>query len=180
MKNNLKINIMKTKLFITFLFLVVAFQSFSQEAKFEAIFLYNFTRQLGWPEEYKTGDIQIMVLGSSEIIDQINTFAKDKPISGQNVVAKSTTIDKIENCHILYIPEDKNEQLQEVITKIGDKSVLIVTEKSNQTVNGAGISFTVEKDSEGGEVLRYQYNVDNIKKQNIKVSSDFKSLGIAM
>ena len=128
----------------------------AQETKFEAIFLYNFTRQLGWPNSCQTGDIVIKVLGQSEIVDQINNFAKDKPVSGQNVVAQLATIDNISDCHIIFITEEESDKIQSVLTNIGEKSILVVTEKANLISSGAGVSFVKELDSEGDEVLKYQ------------------------
>jgi len=167
------------KKIITFLTISILFIEIlsAQNTKFQAIFLYNFTRQLGWPSECQTGDIVIKVLGQSEIINDINSFAKGNPVYGQNVVAKLTTIDDVTNCHILFVTDEKSSDLETIIAKVGTKSVLIVTGKSGLTAKGAGISFVSEPDSEGAQILKYQYNVTNITKHNIKVSSDFKSLG---
>jgi len=168
------------KIIILFVFTILTSLSFvkAQENKFEAIFLYNFTRQLGWPEAYRSGDIIIKVFGETDIVDQINDFAKGNPVYGQNIVAKSTSIDGISDCHIVYITEDKSNELENVIAKIGMQSILIVTEEANLVSKGAGISFTREVDIDGEQILRYQYNTINIKKADIKLSSDFKSLGI--
>ncbi len=171
---------MKKVSFLLLIILISVFGALSQNVKFQAIFVYNFTRQLGWPSEYQTGDIVIKVLGQADIVDEINNFAKGNPVYGQNVAAKATTIDDVTNCHILYISEDKSGDLETVISKIGDKSVLIVTAKSNLITKGAGISFVTETDKEGDAILKYQYSATNISKQNIKVSSDFKSLGLAL
>lgn len=151
----------------------------AQESKFEAIFLYNFTRQLGWPDSYKSGDIVIKVVGETEIVDQINEFAEGNPVYGQDVVAKSASAGEITECHIVYITEDASDELESIIEEIGDQNILIVTEVANLVTKGAGISFVREIDTAGDKVLKYQYKVDNIKKYDIKVSSDFKSLGIA-
>lgn len=150
-----------------------------QDAKFQAIFLYNFTRQLGWPDDYRSGDIIIKVLGDSDVVEELNNFAKNNPVNGQNVVSKATNTSSIGKCHILFIPASKTTQLASVVSSVKNQSTLIVTESAGQTSKGAGISFVNIKESDGSNILKYQYNVKNISSKNIKVSSNFMTLGIA-
>jgi len=172
----MKKNIIGLMLILTVSMSMVSAQ---QDTKFQAIFLYNFTRQLGWPDTYKTGDIVIKVLGESEVVDELNAFAKNNPVNGQNVVSQATSASNIGKCHIIFIPQAKSNELNTVITSLEGSSTLIVTEQSNLTTKGAGISFIQIKEGDGSSILKYQFNTENISKYKIKVSSNFMTLGLS-
>lgn len=170
---------MKKITFLVFSLLILFAPKLSaqEDAKFQAIFLYNFIRQMEWPADYKQGDVLVKVIGDSEIIDELNAYAKEIPINNQKIICQSSTVANLSKCHIVYIPVSKSTELAAVIAKIGNASTLIVTEQAGLTAKGAGISFV--RDNENGlNVLRYQYNEANITKQKIKVGSGLKELGI--
>jgi len=44
-------------------------QSASQNYKMHTVFIFSFTRYIQWPENYNSGDFEILVLGDSPIVD---------------------------------------------------------------------------------------------------------------
>ena len=168
---------MKKLLLILLLFMFCA-NVFSQKIKSEAIFIYNFTRILSWPAENKQGDIVIQVLENIDMVDEINNYAFRKPVYGQKVIAQYTSIYDISKCHIIYIPATKTDLLPTVLSKIENENILVVTEDVDLVRNGADISFERTFNEEGEEIINYQYNEENIRKHNIKISAEFKGYGI--
>ena len=143
-----------------------------QEAKFQAMSVYDFTRMLQWPEEYRQGDFYIKVIGSSDIYDEIKAFTKDKRVRGeQNIVVERVSGNNPGKCHILIVPESESTSLNEILANIDTKGTLVVTQKTGLTHKGAGISFI--QDGKG----RYRYNLANISDKQITVSTSFKQIG---
>lgn len=46
--------------------------SFSQNYKLHSVYMYSFTRYILWPEAYNQGDFEILVLGDSPILDELD------------------------------------------------------------------------------------------------------------
>jgi hypothetical protein len=143
-----------------------------QEAKFQAMSVYDFTRMLQWPEEYRQGDFYIKVIGNSDIFDEIEAFTKDKRVRGeQKIVVERVSGTNPGKCHILIVTESESTKLNEILTNIDQKGTLVVTQKTGLTHKGAGISFI--QDGKG----RYRYNLANISDKQITVSTSFKQIG---
>lgn len=146
----------------------------AQEAKFQAMSVYNFTRTLQWPEEYQKGNFIINFIGDTDLFKELEEFSENKKVRGeQKIIVQKTTLENIGKCHILIISESKNDKLSSVINAISGKSTLLITEEADMTLKGAGVSFTKEDG-----IVKYQYNTENIKKYNIAVSTSFKQIGI--
>jgi len=164
------------KIFAVIVLVVVFLNTMNaQDTKFEALFVYNFTRQIDWPTDYKSGTFYIKVLGESEIVSELKNFTKDKKVGGtQDITVESVAVGSIGKCHVLFIPTSKSGELSAALAQIAGNSTLVITEQSNLTSKGAGISFIKDND-----VLKYQFNQGNLDKQKLKVGSDLKELGIS-
>lgn len=143
----------------------------AQEAKFQAMSVYDFTRMLQWPEEYRQGDFYIKVYGNSEIFEEIKAFTKDKRVRGEQkiIVEKIHTVNP-GKCHILIVAESESSKLPQILAA-SNEGTLVVTQKNGMTQQGAGISFI--QDGKG----RYKYNLANISGKHITVSTSFKQIG---
>ncbi len=146
----------------------------AQDAKFQAMAIYNFTRTLQWDDNADDANFVISVLDDGELYDELLAFTKDKKVNGkQKIIIKKAKNNKLDDCRILIIPKSKNSELSKIVENYKNSGTLIVTEQSNQTKKGACVSFT-KKDG----VIKYQYNIENIENQNIAASTSFKQIGI--
>ncbi|MEA2043055.1 MAG: YfiR family protein [Bacteroidota bacterium] len=145
----------------------------AQESKFQAMSIYDFTRMLQWPQDYREGNFNIKVIGDSDIYDEIKTFTLNKRVRGvQKIVVAQASIDNIGKCHILVVGESESENLSLILNNTKTKGTLIVTQEKGLTPMGAGISFI--KNGKG----RYNYNLANIANNKIAVSTSFKQIGV--
>ncbi len=162
------------KTLILIIIIIIKIQLISaQDAKFKTLIMYNFTKLIDWPS--KDGNFTIYVLGSSDIIKELKSFTTNRKAGGiQTIEVKEIVLNEVGNCNILFIPSSESGNLQAVITKLNGSKTLLITEKSGLTKKGAGISFI----NEGG-TWKYEFNEGNITNKGLKVSSDFKQLGIA-
>ena len=155
--------------------ILVSSKSFAQEAKFQSIFMYNFTRYIKWPDAMMSGNFVIGVYGGSDVYDELQKMAEAK---GETqglamVIEKYNTVNEIKKCHILFVSKDKVNELQQIGTISSLNSTLIVTDSPGQAKKGSTINF-VEVDGR----IKFALNQDNAAKRNLKVSSSLTSLAI--
>lgn len=159
--------------FVLFLFLKLS-AAFGQDEMFKALFMYNFTKNIEWPTEYKQGDFIIGVLGNSPIIDELDKIAARKTVGNQKIVIKRyATLDEVNQCHILFIPTTKSNVLADAVAKCNSNATLIITDKPGLVHSGAALNF-VKVDGK----QKFEISTANIEKSDLKVNAYLVSLGI--
>lgn len=168
---------MKFRKFILFLGLILfSFSATSQSEKFQAVFIYNFTKHIEWPESLRSGDFIIGVLGSSPIISELETLAQSRKVGNQQIVVKRfKTTDEISLCHIIYIPSGRSGDLGAVIAAVKNHNSLIITDKEGLINAGAAINFVVSENKQ-----KFELKKSNATKYGLKVSSDLERLAIVV
>jgi hypothetical protein len=168
------------RLFIAVLLLGFGLMSKAQlpdpVSKIKVMFLYNFTKYIEWPQDYKQGDFVIGILGggSDNVKKELEKLATTKKAGIQNIVIKTfASVGDIEKCHMLFIPESKSAMLDDAMAKCRKTSTLIVTEKDGLAKRGSAINFVVKDNKQN-----FELNKDNIDKYNLNVSSSLLSLAI--
>jgi len=174
---------MKKLLFILLLPLVLLTQSAatrldqSEEAgaRIKAIYIYNFTKYIEWPAEYKEGNFVIGVYGTSiPLLNELNKMAASKTVGSQKMeIRNMTSAAEAAQCHIVYILADNSSQLADVVSKIKGKSTLIVADKAGMAKLGAGINFSVVENKQ-----KIELNRANIEKYKLKVASTLVEMAV--
>ncbi len=158
--------------------LVLLFSGISkaQIAQLQALYIYNFAKNIGWPVEDSNKDFVITVIGDNQLATELNKLAATKSVGSRKVVVKElTTANGLQKSDIVYLGESKSSQMTNLITAHNDNKYLIVSGKKGHCAQGAGISFL----SEGGK-LKYEISNRNISKRGLQVSQKMLSLGIAV
>lgn len=138
----------------------------------QAMFIYNFSRLIEWPESYKSGAFIIGVLGSSATHTELETYTANKSVGSQTIqVRKFNTPAEIGTCHILFIPFNKTKLLSEVSQVLGNKSTLIITEKNGAIDEGAAINFLII-----GDKLKFEIKPQNASSRRINMSSKLSEM----
>ena len=162
------------KTFITVIALLFASVAYMQTTipKAQTLFIYNFSRLIEWPANYRTGPFVIGILGAVEITSELELYTKGKKVGTQdiNVIRFKSTKD-ITNCHILFVPFDKTKQMPEILGMLNDKSTLIITEKEGALEVGSAINFIVVEDK-----LKFELKPENAEKLGIKFSSKMQEM----
>jgi len=167
---------MKTRLFVSLFFCVFLSMSASaQNEKFKALFLYNFTKFIEWPESQKGGDFVIGVMGSSPIINELSTIAEKKTVGSQDIVVKKlNSASEANACHIVYVPENQSNKVNAIISSVSSTSVLVISDKDGLISSGSGINYV----SVNGK-QKFEVSKTNIESTGLKVNSQLLSLGIS-
>jgi hypothetical protein len=165
------------KTLVTFIALLFASVAYMQTTipKAQTLFIYNFSRLIEWPANYRTGPFVIGVLGYSEVAPELEVYTKGKKVGAQDInVIRFKSAKEITNCHILFVPFDKTKQLPEIMGILNDKSTLIITEKAGALEEGSAINFVVIEDK-----LKFELKPDNAVKLGIKFSSKLQEMSTA-
>ena len=154
---------------------VTTSQKVDTNAKIKAVFIYNFTKYIEWPSDYKSGEFTIGILGDNEaLFNELDKMSKVKKVSNQSFRIQSFgSIEDVNAPHILYIPSDNTEKLAQAVTKLKNKSTLIVTEKPGMAKQGSAINFIVV-----GNRQKFELNKSNVEKHNLKVASALENLAV--
>ena len=143
----------------------------SQDEKLKAIFVYNFTRYIDWPQ--KPGNFVIVVLGRSPIYTEIEDIASKKKVGSVAIEVKSANSpEEITDGHIIYISSSKTNSLPLIVAKSQEMHMLVITEKEGACKNGSGINF-VNKDGK----LSFEIAKTNLASCGLVVSSSLLGLG---
>ncbi len=146
-------------------------------AKIKAIYIYNFTKYIEWPQEYKSGNFVVGVLGTNTaLLGELNKMAAAKTVGSQKFDIKniSSPADAAA-CHIVYILSDKSAQLADVVSKVKGKSALIVTDKEGLAAKGAAINFIIVENKQ-----KIELNKGNIEKYKLKVAAQLVEMAVAV
>ena len=167
--------------FLLFLFLAftigVASPLFAQTSEYElkAVFLYNFTHFVTWPESaFSSPDspFQLCVIGEDpfgHFLDDTVTSEKvnDHPI----VVRRIQELDNSASCHIIFLSEKSPFTEQQVLSVVRDHPVLVTGETEEFAEKGGTIAFRVQ-DSR----IRLQVNLRAARQANLAISSKLLKL----
>ena len=141
----------------------------------EAIFIYNFTRLIEWPPDYKKGGFVIGIYGSTDVFNEIQHFVKGKTVGSQPIsVVKYNNVENIGRCHILFVAFGKTKELPAIINQIGNNKTLVVGEKTGILNEGAAINFMVIDDK-----LKFELKAGNASKYGLKVLSSLEKLAVS-
>lgn len=161
------------KIMFTLLLMIGALAAEAQMAQFQALYIYNFAKNIGWPADDANKEFVITVIGDNDLSAELNKLAATKTIGSRKVVVKeSASTSGLQKSDIIVLGEAKSGQIGNLVTAQSGNRNLIVSGKKGQCGNGAGISFL----SEGGK-LKFEISNRNISKRGLQVSQKLLSLG---
>ena len=173
MKFNLNLTSMK-KLLLTLILSMGCLMASAQMAQFQALYVYNFAKNIGWPAADANKDLVVTVIGDNDLAAELGKLSASKKIGARTVVVKeSATTSGIQKSDIIIIGESKAGQIASLMTAQEGNHNLIVSGKKGQCANGACISFL----SEGGK-LKFEISNKNISKRGLQVAQKLLQLGI--
>lgn len=146
-------------------------------AKIKAVFIYNFTKYVEWPKDYKEGNFVITILGnSSGLLSELTKMAKTKTVGDQpfEITSLSSLEGMPTKCHIVFISANTDIRLSEVTAKLKGKHTLIITENAGLIKQGSAINFVV-----GENKQKFEISKANAEKYDLKVSQTLTSLAVS-
>jgi len=169
------------KKFLLILFVVTGvLQSFSfetgstggdgNEYQVKAMFVFNFTKYVEWPDGRSANVFTVGVIGESEIIEHLERIASQKKIGEKRIAIKLLSPDSDEYCDIVIISKTHLNKLDQVEKRYAGKGVLIISDESPRS---AAINL-VTRDNK----IRFEINQSLAKAGGVKISSQLLSLAV--
>ncbi len=169
---------MKKKILYGFILLIMLlFQkvALSQYDMYKALYIYNFTKKIDWPNvdhQEKKQPFSICVFGKDyEITTYLKEFTQSKKVVDRQIIIKETKdIKELLNAEVIYVPRKSYNSFQKSAQQFKYDKPLIISDKNSFLID---ISF-VETDEE----LLFEIKPEKIKKKRLKVSNALLKLGI--
>lgn len=141
----------------------------------QSVFIYNFTRLIEWPADYKSGDFTIGVIGSGEVFNELKNYTTSKMVGVQPIkVVRFNATAEISRCHILFVGYGKTKELAEMLSKLGGGSTLIVSENKAAIDKGSAINFVIIEDK-----LKFELKTSNASSVGLKIHSNLENMASA-
>lgn len=145
-------------------------------AKIKAVFIYNFTKYIEWPQTYKEGEFTIGIIGETPLYSELIKMTETKKVANQTLeVKKFSSPADVTKCHILYVSKDKSSSLGDIIKQLKNNSTLLVTEENGLMDKGAGINFIIKDNRQ-----KFELNKSNVERYKLKVSSNLEALAFTV
>lgn len=164
------------------LFLVtLSLMSFSQPGSqhdgdytLQANIIYRFTKYIDWPDNKKSGDFIIGIVGESPLYEALKRLSANKTVGNQKIViVKIPPSAGAFNCHILFISDEESSSVKKIAAATAGVPTLIVSESNGLARKGACINFITVDDR-----LKLEINKNNIEQRNLRIASELLELGI--
>lgn len=160
------------------LYLLLSFRTDStqitNEADVKAAFIINFTKYIEWNNGIldKSDVFKIGVLGNSQVYQSLKQLSSKKVKDKQIEVLYFQNSSSLQECHLLYVSSSITlSDLKASSNSVKCKNALIIGDKKDALVNGASINFVAV-----GDQLKFEINLQNINKNQLKVSSQLLQL----
>jgi hypothetical protein len=145
------------------------------EYQVKAVFLYNFTQFIDWPESVFKNPEDPFVIG----IMGDDPFGKylEEAIAGEKAGTHPIRIKRfhdllsVRGCHILFINSRDPEWVGNILSYVSDKNILTVSDAPSFIKWGGIIRFYTEENK-----IRFQVNVRRSKSAKLNISSKLLSL----
>jgi hypothetical protein len=163
--------------FLVALFLLPGtFQAVAQQNGKHALYaniIYRVTKYINWPDDKKSGDFVIGIIGDSPLYDELKSFTANKTVGNQKIAVKMFSSSASSyNCQVLFISEDESNSLKKIAALTAGTSTLLISEVAGLAQKGSCINLIVVD-----EHLKLEINKKNIEQRNLDIASELLALG---
>jgi len=136
-----------------------------------SIFIFNFTRQIGWPEPFET--FKIGILGDDPVIKDIErNISRGRLVQGRPVeVQKFSVISNIQDVQLIYVNEKYGHDINKLLSQVKGKGILIISE--NYPFGSSMINMVLVNGA-----FEFEVQQNRLEEENFKLTSYFKDVAI--
>ena len=143
----------------------------ANEYQVKAVFLFNFSRFVEWPASaFASADAPFVVgvFGHDPFGGDLDEVVKGETVNGRPIVVKRVmTAADAATCQIVFIHQSEERRLGELLSVLGHRSTLTVSDVPGSAQRGVMIRLVTEK----GRV-RMRVNVESAKAAELTISSN--------
>lgn len=138
-----------------------------------AVYLYNFTKFLEWPNN-DSGTFHISVLGKSKIIEPLLRIAEKEKVNGKNIIVDEIKdLSQLKNGGILFIAQENENMLPAIIKRTAGKNIITVGNSKGFADKGVCINFIL-----AGDKMKFEINKKAIEEAGIIPNTRLLSLAL--
>ena len=139
------------------------------EYQVKAAFLYNFAKFVEWPDTAftsKSAPLNICILGKNPFNASLDDI-RDKTVSRRPLsIRMNPGIEKLDQCHILFISASEKNQLSYIIQRLNNASVLTVADMEGFTSAGGMINLVMQDNK-----VSFDINLKSARLAGLNISS---------
>ncbi len=147
-----------------------ALQPGSREYQVKAVFLFNFTQFVEWPEkafESANAPLVIGVMGEDPFGSYLDETVRGEVIHGHPLtVERYNSVSEIDKCHILFIATSDRQSVERALEGVAQRPVLTVGDSEDFARMGGVIGFFQERGR-----IRFSVNVGAASDAGLTISS---------
>jgi hypothetical protein len=130
--------------------------------------LYNFSRNINWPEENKSGDFVITIVGDKEVYTEMTKLTQNMKVGMQPIVIKYfNSINEVSGYQqIVFVDNWQSNKINALVQKTAGSHTLIVSETEGLIDKGSMINFIPVNG-----VMKFEMNKESLRKNNLMASS---------
>ena len=154
-----------------------AAQDLYQDEEVKAAFLYHFATFVQWPQTATSGrPFSVAVMGDDEVAAELEKFLPGREIQGRPMqVRRLESLDDLADDAMLFIGTRENYRLPELIGRVEDRSMLVVTEAPGALKDGSMINFQVIDDR-----VRFEISLLAARRAGLELSSRLLSAAMSV
>lgn len=149
-----------------------------REYSLKAVFIERFTRFIDWPADKLANNplnpFVICIADNPPFFELLKDIYQTQQIQKRKVIVYNLDdVKTIKSCHLLYVSEQQNDGLSEILKQIEKQPVLTIADTSGYAHQGVMINFFMSRDNK----IRFEINEHAIKDSGLYVS--YKLLSVA-
>lgn len=141
-----------------------------RDYQIKAVFLFNFAQFVEWPAaafQAEDSPFVIGVLGDDPFGTDLKEATKGEKLGSRVIeIRRYHRVEEVDACHILFICRSENPRLDRVMTALGQRSILTVSDTEEFSRRGGMIRFVTENNK-----VRMKINLEAAKHANLILSS---------
>jgi hypothetical protein len=141
------------------------------EQQVKAVFLFNFSNFVQWPEgsfREVSQPFVIGLLGGEELLEPLEEAVRGEHVDGHPLqVRRYDSPEQIDDCHILFIGRAGSAELDRVLARLNRRGTLTVSDQDGASRRGVMIQLANERSR-----IRLLINVDEAQAAGLTISSN--------
>ena len=145
-------------------------QAPSREYQLKAVFLFNFTQFVNWPDnafENTQSPLVIGVIGENPFGSYLAQTVSGEKINGHPLAVQNyKNEEEIKSCHILFVNVAETKKQEQVLEEVQGKNILTVSDQPDFLKEGGMIRFVMNNNK-----IKLQINMEACKESKMVLSS---------
>lgn len=137
--------------------------------------LYNFSRNINWPEENKSGDFVITIVGDKDLYNEMAKLTQNMKVGLQPIVIKFfNSVNEVSGYQqIVFVDNWQSNKINALVQKTAGSNTLIVSETEGLIEKGSMINFVPVNG-----IMKFEMNKENLRKNNLMASSVLEKMAV--